>query len=98
MFESSSASCAERTCRSAVEKLTPLLVEAGVLHAVRQRVEIQFDFVSGTAAIVRLAEWNMMVRMLFAKKAIAHVLRCYPNTLMKSEVLIMSKIYNSKVF
>jgi len=35
MFEGSSASGAERAYRRAVEKLTVLLVEAGVLHAVR---------------------------------------------------------------
>lgn len=50
--------------------------------------EIQFDFVSGTAEIVRLAEWDTMVSMVFAKEVIAHILRCYPNKLMTFGVLI----------
>ena len=50
--------------------------------------EIQFDFVNGTAEIVRLAEWDTMVSMVFAKEVIAHILRCYPNKLMTFGVLI----------
>ncbi|WP_304634363.1 hypothetical protein [uncultured Oscillibacter sp.] len=96
MFEGSTASGAERAYRKAVEKLTLLLVEAGVLHAVRLKQksvkrrkkkiaaavyeyqadcdgewgEIQFDFVRGTAEIVRLAEWDTMVSKVFAERAI----------------------------
>ncbi len=36
--------------------------------------EIQFDFESGTAEIVRLAEWDTMVSKMFARKAISYVL------------------------
>ncbi len=51
--------------------------------------EIQFDFVSGTAEIIRLAEWDTMVNMVFAKEVIVRILICYPNKLMKFGVLIM---------
>ena len=102
MFESSTASGAERAYRRAVEKLTVLLVEAGALHAIRlkqksvKRIkkkiaaavyeyqadcdgewgEIQFDFVSGTAEIVRLAEWDTMVSKMFAEQAIKYIRAC----------------------
>ena len=36
--------------------------------------EIQFDFVRGTAEIIRLAEWDTMVSKIFAKKVISYVL------------------------
>lgn len=102
MFEGSTASGAERAYRRAVEKLTVLLVEAGVLHAVRlkrksvKRIkkkiaaavyeyqvdcdgewgEIQFDFISNTAEIVRLAEWDTMVSKVFAEQVVKYVRAC----------------------
>lgn len=102
MFEGSTASGAERAYRRAVEKLTVLLVETGVLRAVRlkrksvKRIkkkiaaavyeyqadyngewgEIQFDFVSGTVEIVRLAEWDTMVSKVFAEQTIKHIRFC----------------------
>ena len=38
--------------------------------------EIQFDFVSGTAEIVRLAEWDTMVSKMFAEQAIKYIRAC----------------------
>ena len=38
--------------------------------------EIQFDFVSGTAEIVRLAEWDTMVSKMFAEQAITYIRAC----------------------
>ena len=38
--------------------------------------EIQFDFVSGTADIVRLAEWDTMVSKVFAERAVKYILSC----------------------
>ena len=38
--------------------------------------EIQFDFVNGTAEIVRLAEWDMMVSKMFAERAVKYVRSC----------------------
>ena len=36
--------------------------------------EIRFDFVSGTAEIIRLAEWDTMVSKVFAESIIRHIL------------------------
>lgn len=55
--------------------------------------EIQFDFISNTAEIVRLAEWDTMVSRVFAKEVIVRVLRCHSNELVKSEVIILSGLY-----
>ena len=38
--------------------------------------EIQFDFVSGTAEIVRLAEWDTMVSTMFAERAVKYIRSC----------------------
>lgn len=38
--------------------------------------EIQFDFVSGTAEIVRLAEWDTMVSKIFAERAVEYIRSC----------------------
>lgn len=38
--------------------------------------EIQFDFVSSTAEIVRLAEWDTMVSKMFAERAIKYIRAC----------------------
>ena len=38
--------------------------------------DIQFDFVSGTAEIVRLAEWDTMVSKMFAEQAIKYIRAC----------------------
>ena len=38
--------------------------------------EIQFDFVSGTAEIVRMAEWDTMVSKVFAEQAIKYIRAC----------------------
>ena len=38
--------------------------------------EIQFDFVRGTAEIVRLAEWDTMVSKVFANQASRYILSC----------------------
>ena len=38
--------------------------------------EIQFDFVSGTAEIVRLAEWDTMVSKVFAERAVKYIRSC----------------------
>ena len=38
--------------------------------------EIQFDFVSGTAEIVRLAEWDTMVSKVFAEWAVEYIRSC----------------------
>lgn len=38
--------------------------------------EIQFDFVNGTAEIVRLAEWDTMVSKMFAKRAVKYIRSC----------------------
>ena len=38
--------------------------------------EIQFDFVSGTAEIILLAEWDTMVSKVFAERAVKYIRSC----------------------
>ncbi len=38
--------------------------------------EIQFDFVSGTAEIIRLAEWDTMVSKVFAERVVKYIRSC----------------------
>ena len=38
--------------------------------------EIQFDFQSSTAEIIRLAEWDTTVSNIFAKRVIEHIQNC----------------------
>ncbi len=49
--------------------------------------EIQFDFVSGTAEIVRLAEWDTMNSHVFAVRTIRHIL-ALPENHLPTSVLI----------
>ena len=49
--------------------------------------EVQFDFVSGTAEIVRLAEWNTMNSHVFAECSIRHIL-ALPESWLPSDVVI----------
>ena len=50
--------------------------------------EIQFDFVRGTAEIVRLAEWDTMNSHVFAVRAIWHILALPENHLPASTVIV----------
>ena len=49
--------------------------------------EIQFDFVSGTAEIVRLAEWDTMNSHVFAERTIRHIL-ALPESCLPARALI----------
>ena len=49
--------------------------------------EIQFDFVSGTAEIVRLAEWDTMVSKVFAKRVITFVQQERQNEIPKNVMI-----------
>ena len=49
--------------------------------------EIQFDFVSGTAEIVRLAEWDTMNSHVFAERTIRHILALPENHLPTSALI-----------
>lgn len=49
--------------------------------------EIQFDFVSGTAGIVRLAEWDTMNSHVFAERTIRHILALLESCLPTSTVI-----------
>lgn len=49
--------------------------------------EIQFDFVSGTADIVRLAEWDMMVSKVFAEQVMKYIRACDAGNLPKKSLL-----------
>ena len=101
LFEGSGTSGAERAYRKALDKLTTILVEEGILHAVRLKRknitrkkkeiataiylyqvdydgewgEIYFDFVNRTTEIQKLAEWDLMISQVFAKKAIIYLTR-----------------------
>ena len=45
--------------------------------------EIQFDFESNTAQIIRLADWDKMISQPFAKYAISYLLNCQNEKLSK---------------
>lgn len=49
--------------------------------------EIQFDFVSGTAVIVRLAEWDTTVNKMFAARAMKYIRACDADNLPKKSLL-----------
>ena len=49
--------------------------------------EIQFDFVSGTADIVRLAEWDTMVSKVFAERAVKYIRAFDADNLPKKSIL-----------
>ena len=50
--------------------------------------EIRFDFATGTAEIVRLAEWDTTKSNVFAKTAIRHI-QSLPEAKPPSEVVVM---------
>ena len=50
--------------------------------------EIRFDFATGTAEIVRLAEWDTIKSNVFAKAAIRHI-QSLPEAKPPSEVVVM---------
>lgn len=54
--------------------------------------EIQFDFVSGTAEIVRLAEWDTMVSKVFAKRVIRYLMPTPPEKIIKTELIPFKEI------
>ena len=54
--------------------------------------EIQVDFVSGTAEIVRLAEWDTMVSKVFAKRVIRYLMQTPPEKISKTELIPFKEI------
>ena len=50
--------------------------------------EIQFDFVSGTAEIVRLAEWDTMVSKVFAERVITLIQQTGQTSIPKSTMVV----------
>ena len=50
--------------------------------------EIRFDFATGTAEIVRLAEWDTIKSNVFARTAIRHI-RSLPEAKLPSEAVVM---------
>lgn len=50
--------------------------------------EIQFDFESGTAEIVRLAKWDTMVSKVFAERMIKCIMACNVDNLPKKSLLV----------
>ena len=50
--------------------------------------EIRFDFATGTAEIVRLAEWDTIKSNVFAKTAIRHI-QSLPEAKLPSEAVVM---------
>ena len=50
--------------------------------------EIRFDFATGTAEIVRLAEWDTVKSNVFAKTAIRHI-QSLPEAKLPSEAVVM---------
>ena len=50
--------------------------------------EIRFDFATGTAEIVRLAEWDTIKSNVFARTAIRHI-QSLPEAKLPSEAVVM---------
>ena len=50
--------------------------------------EIRFDFATGTAEIVRLAEWDTIKSNVFARTAIRHI-KSLPEAKLASEAVVM---------
>ena len=50
--------------------------------------EIRFDFATGTAEIVRLAEWDTIKSNVFARTAIRHI-QSLPEARLPSEAVVM---------
>ena len=50
--------------------------------------EIRFDFATGTAEIVRLANWDTVNSNIFAKTAIQHI-QSLPEAKLPSEAVVM---------
>ena len=50
--------------------------------------EIRFDFATGTAEIVRLAEWDTIKSNVFARMATRHI-QSLPEAKLPSEVVVM---------
>ena len=50
--------------------------------------EIRFDFATGTAEIVRLAEWDTVKSNIFARTAIRHI-QSLPEAKLPSEAVVM---------
>ena len=50
--------------------------------------EIRFDFATGTAEIVRLAEWDTIKSNVFARTAIRHI-KSLPKAKLPSEAVVM---------
>ena len=50
--------------------------------------EIRFDFATGTAEIVRLAEWDTIKSNVFARTAIRHM-QSLPEAKLPSEAVVM---------
>jgi hypothetical protein len=113
MFEGTTAKGAERAYHRAVEHLTEILVEDGILRCIRMKLEsqkrrkkknaaavylyqadndgewgeIHFDFESGKAKFIRLADWDTVRTNIYAKMAIRYVMKCKDEDLPK-EVLL----------
>jgi len=54
----------------------------------REWGEIRFDFATGTAEIVRLAEWDTIKSSIFARTATRHI-QSLPEAKPPSEVVVM---------
>ena len=50
--------------------------------------ELRFDFATGTAEIVRLAEWDMVKSNIFARTAIRYI-QSLPEPKLPSEAVVM---------
>lgn len=50
--------------------------------------EIRFDFATGTAEIVRLADWDTIKSNVFARTAIRHI-KSLPEAKLPSEAVVM---------
>lgn len=60
--------------------------------------EIVFDFVSATAEIVRLADWDTMISNVFAKQVIRYLLDCENEKLPKETMFVFEMLQADPLF
>lgn len=60
--------------------------------------EIVFDFVSATAEIVRLADWDTMISNVFAKQVIRYLLDCENEKLQKETMFVFEMLQADPLF
>lgn len=87
----------QKSKTSRKKKIAAAVYEYSVMQGMTQQTcdgewgEIQFDIESGTAKIVRLADWDTTVTNIFAKRAIEFLLGCGVEKLPKETLIAFER-------